>query len=231
MTPSVGPMDDAVPAATVVLLRDGDDGLEVLMLRRASTIAFGGMWVFPGGRIDPGDLDEDGGELAAAGRAAVREAFEEAAVVVDPATLVPSAHWMPPPGAPRRFATWFFLAPAPPGAEVAVDDGEIREHAWLRPADALARRDAGTVELAPPTWVTLWRLAEVGDVATALAGARARQPERFETHIAAGSAGPVAVWHGDAAYPDGDLDRPGPRHRLSMLPGGWCYELSAVEAG
>jgi len=41
-----------VAAATVVLLRDGDEGLETLMLRRNSKIAFGGMWVFPGGRVD-----------------------------------------------------------------------------------------------------------------------------------------------------------------------------------
>ena len=63
----------AIPAATVVLVRDGagDDGmgdhgcLEVLMLHRVSKVAFGGMWVFPGGKVDdddrrPGD-DEVGG--------------------------------------------------------------------------------------------------------------------------------------------------------------------------
>ena len=44
-------------AATVVLLRDGSDGLETLMLRKNSKIAFGGMWVFPGGRVDPGDRE------------------------------------------------------------------------------------------------------------------------------------------------------------------------------
>ena len=38
-----------IPAATVVLLRDGDDGIELLMLKKNSKITFGGMWVFPGG--------------------------------------------------------------------------------------------------------------------------------------------------------------------------------------
>ena len=38
-----------IPAATVVLLRDADDGIEVLMLKKNSKITVGGMWVFPGG--------------------------------------------------------------------------------------------------------------------------------------------------------------------------------------
>ena len=49
--------EPAIPAATVVLLRDYSSQLEVLMLHKASQIAFGGMWVFPGGRIDDADYD------------------------------------------------------------------------------------------------------------------------------------------------------------------------------
>ena len=51
----VGEVTPAVPAATVVVLRDAPSGVEVLMLRKSSRIAFGGMWVFPGGRIDAAD--------------------------------------------------------------------------------------------------------------------------------------------------------------------------------
>ena len=47
---------EAVLAATVILLRDGESGLETLMLRRDSKIAFGGMSVFPGGRLRSGGL-------------------------------------------------------------------------------------------------------------------------------------------------------------------------------
>src|SRR6185312_14526475 len=87
------------PAATVVLLRPGADGLEVLLTRRPSTMAFAaGMMVFPGGRVDAADSDPGlaarsaltpaaaaerlgGGaepELAAALHvAAIRELFEE----------------------------------------------------------------------------------------------------------------------------------------------------------
>ena len=46
------------PAATVILLRDGGPGIEVLMMRRVEASAFaGGAYVFPGGRLDAQDLD------------------------------------------------------------------------------------------------------------------------------------------------------------------------------
>ncbi len=46
----------AWPAATLLLLRDGIAGVEILMMRRERELRFmGGMWVFPGGRLDPSD--------------------------------------------------------------------------------------------------------------------------------------------------------------------------------
>jgi 8-oxo-dGTP pyrophosphatase MutT (NUDIX family) len=45
-------------AATVVLLRDGREGLEAYLQRRPMGMGFaGGLWVFPGGRVDQGDRD------------------------------------------------------------------------------------------------------------------------------------------------------------------------------
>ena len=71
----------AVPAATVLLLRTPSQvaPFEVLMLRKNAKIAFGGMWVFPGGRIEAqdGHVDENSEvSLAAARVAAAREAQE-----------------------------------------------------------------------------------------------------------------------------------------------------------
>ena len=172
----------ADPAATVVVARDGDHGLEVLLLRRNARPPFAGMWVFPGGRVEPGDADprRPGDDLAAARRATVRETEEEAGILLDIDGLVPYAHWTPPGTTPRRFTTWFFLAPAP-ATLVVVDGHEIHEGAWLRPGDALRRRDRREIELAPPTWVTLWQLSALPDVAAAVALAAARRPERFAT--------------------------------------------------
>jgi 8-oxo-dGTP pyrophosphatase MutT (NUDIX family) len=88
-------------AATVLLLRDGDRGLEVYLLRRTRGMPFaGGMTAYPGGGVDPRDGDTD---VAWAGPppadwarawgcdertarelvcAAVRETFEEAGVLL-----------------------------------------------------------------------------------------------------------------------------------------------------
>lgn len=94
------------PAATVVLMRDAADGIEVLLLRRVRTAGFvPGAWVFPGGRVDGDDaappllerlegisagevarrleLPPDAEPPAAAYLvAALREAFEETGILV-----------------------------------------------------------------------------------------------------------------------------------------------------
>ena len=218
---------EAVPAATVLLVRDGDDGIETLMLHKSSRQSFGDMWVFPGGRVDPDDFPPGRPDdiEAAVRRAAVREAAEETRLVLDPSTLVPFSHWMPPANAPKRFATWFFIAPTPTG-QVVIDDGEIQDHVWARPADVLERRDRGDVDLAPPTWVSLHRLTEHTHVDAAMRDAAAGEVEHFETHIARTEGGILAIWHGDVGYGGGDPTAEGGRHRLWMLESGWRYERS-----
>lgn len=197
------------------------------MLRRNSKLAFaGGAWVFPGGRVDPEDLDpaHPDDEERAARRAAARESKEEADVDLDPAALQVLSWWCPPPEAPRRFNTWFFVGAAPSGA-VTVDGGEIHDHRWMRPADAMAQRDAGQIELIPPTWVTLHQLAGYPDAATALAGVASAAPTLFVTRLLMADEGHrVTVWEPDPAFASGDLGLSGPRHRLHLFDGGWRYD-------
>lgn len=109
MSASTVPMDSARPdevpvldAATVMLLRDSDGGLEVCLMQRNLNSDFvGGAYVFPGGAVDPEDgdagvervctglddaeasrrLDVDSGGLAF-WVAAIRESFEEAGVLI-----------------------------------------------------------------------------------------------------------------------------------------------------
>ncbi len=80
------------PAASILLLRDGSEGLQVLVLRRSRGLAFGGgMLAFPGGRVDAGDrvlprswAGTGGGRWAdhAFRVAALRELFEEAGLLL-----------------------------------------------------------------------------------------------------------------------------------------------------
>ena len=79
-----GLTDPSAPraAATVVLLRPGPDGPEILLTQRPSSMAFAGdLFVFPGGRVDDADADERLGASPFA-VAAVRELFEEAGVLL-----------------------------------------------------------------------------------------------------------------------------------------------------
>src|ERR1700691_5318350 len=90
-------------AATLVVVRDGAAGLEVFCVERQKVGFLGGAIVFPGGKLDPGDLDPAWAEQTSSpparssaddrtrrglGVAACREALEEAAILpVDGASL------------------------------------------------------------------------------------------------------------------------------------------------
>jgi len=216
-----------IAAATVVLLRDTAKGPETLMLRRNSKIAFGGMWVFPGGRVDSDD-EPGAAEEERARAAAVREAAEEAALSLAPDSLVCFSHWTPPPIEIRRFSTWFFAARAPE-TEVVIDQGEITDSQWIRAADALAKQRAKEIELVPPTYVTLHNLARHATVDAALAGlVPAHGPRRYVTQLAKSDDGIVVMWEGDAGYATLDAAVPGPRHRLVMTREGFAFDDSGV---
>ena len=80
------------PAATVLLLRDSPQGIEVLMTRRAMTASFApGAYVFPGGGIDAADAQAHSGSTRRAAQsdlhltqaiAAIRESFEELGILL-----------------------------------------------------------------------------------------------------------------------------------------------------
>ncbi|MEO5867860.1 MAG: NUDIX domain-containing protein [Sphingomonas sp.] len=89
-------MQQPIPAATVVLFRETGGAPELLMVERAKAMVFaGGVLVFPGGRIDPGDralaLTLDGEQDDMAARvAAIRETVEEVGLPVG-LTAMPDA--------------------------------------------------------------------------------------------------------------------------------------------
>ena len=143
------------PSATVVVLREREHALEVLLLRRSAALAVhGGGWVFPGGRLEPGDA-QAGDPLAALRRAACREAREEAGIEIAPARVVGWSRWITPVTNRPRFDTWFFATAVAPDTAVVVDGGEIDAFDWLAPRAALEAFEAGQLKLMPPTRLTL----------------------------------------------------------------------------
>ena len=224
-------MSTAAPAlrlaATCLPVRDGSDGLQVLMVRRNAELSFGGMWTFPGGTLEDDDgplpprpLDEDSVSwssldlLQTAAMGAVRETQEETGLICPPSTLSWFSHWIPPRnGPPKRFATWFFLAPEYQG-ELEVDPSENSEGAWVNPVRALSEHASGDFPLSVPTWVTLDDLRRFVDVASLLDNTITKGARFHHTKAFMVDGGRLLTWTGDAAYDTGDPGREGARNRV-----------------
>jgi len=214
-----GPGSGDIPvAATVVIVRDGPDGPEVLLIERPDRGSFAGAWVFPGGKIEPGDPGET--ELDRARSAGIRETQEETGLVLTPGAPVPLSRWVPPTSVALRIRTWFFVARDPGGALVLAADEAVRGR-WMRPADALDRHGRGELTLYPPTWVTLHDLSGQHDADDIVTAARLGGLQEFETVT---GPGPLLLWRGDADYdPDDATPSPDARHRLDLTALPWVY--------
>ena len=163
-------------AATVILLRDGAQALEVLLVRRTPEAKFmGGVWVFPGGAVDvdDGDGNGDGDGEEAARVAAIRELREEAGIALEgPGELIAFSRWITPAEVRIRFDTHFFLAALPSGQEPRVDGEECVDLGWFTPQAALDAHAAGEIVLVFPTIAHLQRLLPFASVAALFAHAR-----------------------------------------------------------
>jgi 8-oxo-dGTP pyrophosphatase MutT (NUDIX family) len=194
--------EETVPrqAATVIVLRGGGDGLEVLLVRRTPQARFmGGVWVFPGGAVDAAEGEGD----AAHRVAAVRELEEEAGIVLDdPGALVKFSRWITPAEVVVRFDTHFFLAPMPDGQEATIDGDEIVDQGWFTPADALAAHERGDIELVFPTIKHLEQLGAFESAVALLDYARDRRVGPVQPRIVTEGETARLLLPGEAGYDD-----------------------------
>lgn len=212
------------PAATVLLLRDFEGALQTLMLRRNRSLkAFGGAWVFPGGRVDPADAPDSDDHMTRARAAACREAEEETGLTIAPDDLVSLSLWIPPVQEKRRFSTQFFLAPAP-DRPVKIDDGEIHDYKWMCPKEIIANMPNPDMMIMPPTYISLYELSQFSSKDEALSSINAVDDEIFETRFHHTETGFVTLWGSDCAYDSGDLNLKGPRRRLVTSAERWDYQ-------
>jgi 8-oxo-dGTP pyrophosphatase MutT (NUDIX family) len=191
-----GAVADARPAASVIVLRDTDDGPEVLLLQRNPEARFmGGAWVFPGGAVH----EDDGGPAGAA----VRETEEEAGLILDdPDALAPFSRWITPAQVKIRFDTWFFVARAPADAAVAIDNAEVVDFRWIRPQDALDAGARDELTLVFPTIKHLEQLARFRSVGDALEDARSRKVMPVEPRVLVDGGIARVLMPGEPGYDD-----------------------------
>lgn len=172
-------------------------------MRRATSMAFApNMHVFPGGRVDSIDYEqqivltestwEDIGLRASCdvdlARAlyscAIRETWEEARVRlvhmederwdIDPTSVVLFDHWVTPERDSKRYDVRFFMCELPAEQDAILATTEAVHVEWTRPQDALHRFEEGTLPMLPPTESVLRYLADFADSASAVADAWTR---------------------------------------------------------
>ncbi len=201
--PNLGEPSTPRPAASVVLLRGGgrhsDRGLEVLLLKRTEEAKFmPGVWVFPGGAVDPEDGESEAGHRACA----ARELAEEAGIELPAAAeLVLFSRWITPEVISRRFDAWFFLALAPAHAPLQPDGIETTEAGWYAPGAALEAQAAGEMALAFPTVSQLQSLLPFGTAAEAIEAHRDATVEPVLPKVIGTREEHRVVLPGDPDYP------------------------------
>jgi 8-oxo-dGTP pyrophosphatase MutT (NUDIX family) len=186
------------PSASVILLRDGADGLELLLVRRNPAQRFmGGYWVFPGGAVDAAEGEGDEAHRAAA----VRELREEAGVDgIDAAELVKYSRWITPELVEIRFDTHFFLTRAPAGTRAQADGVECVDLRWSTPRAALDAHENGQLALVFPTRRHLEELAAFGTVAELLGHARTKDVQPVQPRIVLDGEEAKVYLPGDPGY-------------------------------
>ena len=188
------------PAASVILLRGGEETLEVLLVKRNPQARFmGGAWVFPGGAVATREGEGDAAHRAAA----VRELAEEADVALSSREeLVKFSRWITPEEVKIRFDTHFFLAPLPQGAEVRPDGEETVDARWFEPQAALDAHRAGEILLVFPTIKHLEQLRGFSSAHAVLSHAQGREVVPVQPRVLVTGETARVVLPGEPGYED-----------------------------
>jgi len=216
-----GPATPPRQAATVILTRGGAKDLEVLLVRRTPQARFmGGVWVFPGGAVDPSDAPPTGSapadnehqvEEQALRAAAARELREEAGIALaDPGELVEFSRWITPAEVRTRFDTHFFLAPLPAGQEPKVDGEECVDMGWFTPSAALEAHRHEQIVLVFPTIKHLEQLSDFSCADDLLAQAGGREVHPIQPRVVVEGEVARVLLPGEPGYDD---PQPGPTMR------------------
>lgn len=215
-----------LPSATAVILRNGGDCIETLLIQRNESMsAFAGAWVFPGGGIEAVDYEGlDGSDpLAVARNAAVRETMEETGLIIESSTMVALSHWTTPVILPKRFSTWFFITPIEGETEIRLDASESQDFGWFSPGEALGMQAAGDLQIATATLVTLNQLVKYRSCLELELDSLQADIQYFLPRIIKQPEAQYTLFNDDAGYEAGDIMATGRHHRIIRRNGNLHY--------
>ncbi|HKA20329.1 MAG TPA: NUDIX domain-containing protein [Blastocatellia bacterium] len=147
---------EPIPAAAVAFVRDTEHGIEVYLSRRPAHFRYyPGAFVFPGGRLDPEDID-----IRAT---AFREVHEEIGIEIDTKLLVPLRNIHTSPHAGPVYHMLTFAYPAESEFKTKLNTEEVDEEMWIPAREALS-----TLDLPYQIRAAVFTIAQFGTVAELL---------------------------------------------------------------
>jgi 8-oxo-dGTP pyrophosphatase MutT (NUDIX family) len=107
-------------------------------------------------------------ELLRQGKMSFRNLLQKEGLTLATDRLHYFSHWITPWFYPIRYDVRFFVAEAPAGQEALHDGGELTEHVWIKPRDALDLHRANRFDMVFPTVMTMKALSKFGTIGEAL---------------------------------------------------------------
>lgn len=209
------------PAATLIPIRDGENGIEVLMLKRQKRSSFlPNVWVFPGGALDAEDQQATIWQSTAA--AAIRETQEEAGLYFEPQALIPFSRWIAPKEAVKRFDTYFFLAKTEQ-YKTTLQLAEVTDSQWINPRLALEQHHSNNFSIIPPTMVSLSWLSHFDSADKAIRFFADKTAFTFAPKVCFQGSDTLMLYPGDIAFDSEDLSLKGRQHRCLLKEQAWHY--------
>ncbi|MPZ54153.1 MAG: NUDIX domain-containing protein [Acidimicrobiia bacterium] len=191
-----------VPAATLIIVRERDGELDVVMVERPRRGSFPGHHVFPGGSVDPDDVhlpiegsppdglatalretaEEVGLFLTTEGWQAlpggpVAEVLSATGCRLDGTSPVPLARWITPDFMPYRFDTAFFVVSAGTTPELRPAPDEVVWAGWVPVAEALENVASEVWDMVTPTTFHLRWLDQFDSAQAAISSAESRRTQ------------------------------------------------------
>jgi 8-oxo-dGTP pyrophosphatase MutT (NUDIX family) len=195
-----------------------EEGVAMLLAGVRETFEESGIW------LGEGDLPEEARQPLARGEVSLEELLEAHDASIDLDRLYPWSWWITPKAEPKRYDTRILVAVS--NGTGHHDDVETVDSGWFRPSELLAKAEATTFAMAPPTWWTLHEVSAYDNVKAVEEAAWGRPQRPIEPILRLDESGleillPGHPEHSEPAFP-------GLPTRVTFREGRWWADGEAA---